>query len=202
MSTPRQETEKPPIIIDFLVWQKTEPHAKEVDIPLAKPIPKEKMSKPVSKPKIPDRAPLKTPPIIPEVKKQLAEKLIPRDKEIVENENKIASQEEPQIPQNTRESLPNPVPLFKVTDLPQFLHREIPDYPESMRSIGRSSIVILDVLIDTKGKVRKVTVLESGGEQFDKAAIKGMKASSFTPAKINKKTVAVLLRMPVEFRLL
>jgi len=82
------------------------------------------------------------------------------------------------------------------------LHREIPEYPENMRATGRKGVVILSVLIDKSGKVRKITVLESAGEHFDKVAIKGMESSSFIPAKIDGESVAVLLRMPVEFRLL
>jgi len=196
MSTPRDNlVEKPPIMIDFLAWQKTVIPVRRKSAPPTKFEPGEKKQKPRRK---------NFQSVIPNVRlEQAAEKnspssitqrtqtLIPEHKIMAENQD-----------QTVKEFLPDPVPFFKLTESPQFLHREIPGYPESMRATGRKGFVILSVLIDKSGKVRKVTVLKSGGEYFDRAAIKGMKASSFIPAKIDGKAVAVLLRMPVEFRLL
>ncbi len=56
------------------------------------------------------------------------------------------------------------------------------------------------VLIGKEGKVHRVTVLKSAGEAFDKAARKALLASTFVPAKMGNKTVAVELRIPVKFR--
>ncbi len=199
MSTPWQtDKEKSPVMIDFFTWQKIETPVRKKNVPLVKPLVRKKFPAP-SPPKknsevIPQEKPEEVENIRPEPKVEKKENLVSEHKEIIDSHAQIA--------QKTKDLLPDPVPFFKITQSPQFLHREIPEYPENMRATGRKGIVILSVLIDKLGKVRKVTVLESGGEHFDKAAIKGMNASSFIPAKIDGKSVAVLLRMPVEFRLL
>jgi len=100
------------------------------------------------------------------------------------------------------QALPSPMPFFKLSALPRFMHRETPVYPENMRASGITGTVELSVLIDKTGKVRKITILKSAGESFDKAAIKAIEASSFMPAKIDGKPVTSLLKMPVKFKLL
>lgn len=102
----------------------------------------------------------------------------------------------------SEDSLPSPMPFFKLSDLPRFMHREVPVYPENMRANGKTGIVELSVLIDKAGKVREITILKSAGEYFDKAAIDAIKASSFMPAKVDGKPVTSLLKMPVKFKLL
>lgn len=99
------------------------------------------------------------------------------------------------------DSLPNPVPIFTLTQLPRFLHREQPVYPEVMRSDGISGVVRLEALIDKKGQVRRVNILHSAGEYFDTEARRAIFSSSFYPAKIQNRPVAVLLRLPVKFDL-
>lgn len=99
-------------------------------------------------------------------------------------------------------SLPAPVPYFKLSDLPRFLHQETPIYPEIMRASGTAGTVELLVLIDKTGKVRQITILKSAGDSFDQAAIDAINASSFMSAKVDGKPVAALLKMPVKFKLL
>jgi len=100
------------------------------------------------------------------------------------------------------DQLPVAVPFFKLTEIPRFLHQEMPEYPETMRSLGKTGRVILSVLIDKTGRVRSITVLESNGEEFDQAAIKAIMASSFIPARIDGNPVAVRLKLPITFKLL
>ena len=66
---------------------------------------------------------------------------------------------------------------------------------------GKEGKVKLEVLIDDKGKIRKVTVIKSAGEAFDQAAITAISNSSFTPGNVDGKPVTVLLRVPVNFSL-
>ncbi len=99
-------------------------------------------------------------------------------------------------------SIPTPVPYFKLSDLPRFVHRETPVYPENMRASGETGTVELVVLVDKTGKVRQVTILKSAGDSFDQAAIDAINASSFIPAKVDGKSVPALLKMPVKFKLL
>ncbi len=70
-----------------------------------------------------------------------------------------------------------------------------------MRTQGISGIVKLEALIDKEGRVRKVSILKSAGKAFDEAARRAILASSFYPAEVEKKPVAVLLRLPVRFEL-
>lgn len=99
-------------------------------------------------------------------------------------------------------SLPTPVPYFKLSDLPRFIHQETPVYPEDMRASGITGIVEVVVLLDKTGKVRQITILKSAGESFDQAAIDAINASTFVPAKVDGKPVSALLKMPVKFKLL
>ena len=71
-----------------------------------------------------------------------------------------------------------------------------------MRSSGVSGVVKLAVLIGKEGNVYRVKVLKSAGGAFDEAARTALLASTFIPAKMGGKNVAVELRMPVKFRLL
>jgi len=198
--------ERLPVMIDFLVMQKTElPGIAEKKPPVkskikseAQPIaPEEEIIKQQEETvSVPEQAKKNTDTgkITPESENQNTKTNVSEDKKLINNQAKLEI--------STDEGLPDAVPFFKLTESPQFLHRETPVYPESMRASGRRGVVILSVFIDKTGKVRKVTVLESGGEQFDIAAIHGMQASSFIPAKIDGKAVAVILKMPVEFRLM
>lgn len=99
-------------------------------------------------------------------------------------------------------SLPTPVPYFKLSALPQFIHRETPAYPEDMRTQGQMGIVELAVLVDRNGTVRQISILKSAGDSFDQAAIEAIQASTFLPAKIDGKAVPAILKMPVKFKLL
>lgn len=98
-------------------------------------------------------------------------------------------------------SEPRPVPFFKLTDPPRFLHREPPLYPQEMQVIGRTGSVKVEALIDEQGAVVRVTVLRTAGEAFDRAAIAAVLASRFAPGKVNGTPVSVLYRTEVHFRL-
>lgn len=103
--------------------------------------------------------------------------------------------------QKATAALPEPVPLFQLSDLPRFVHRSMPDYPPAMRSIGREGEVRLEVLLDSGGKVLTVTVLQSAGTEFDQAAIAAITASTFAPGQVNGRRVVTRMRIPVSFRL-
>ncbi|MFH0783904.1 MAG: TonB family protein [Pseudomonadota bacterium] len=99
-------------------------------------------------------------------------------------------------------SEPVPTPIFKLSTMPRFIHREMPVFPEKMKTFGRSATVKLKALIDKDGNVRKVMVVESAGPEFDQAAITALEKSSFFPGMLEDRPVAVMLRLPVIFRLL
>jgi len=70
-----------------------------------------------------------------------------------------------------------------------------------MRNLGQEGLVLLEVFIDAKGTVRQVSVKDTAGADFDQAALNAIKASSFQPGTVADRPVAVLLRLPVRFKL-
>jgi len=201
----------PPVItLDFVAWQlpvkekapEAKPKPKPKKVVEKKEKPKQQLKKPEPKPAEPVKPkPVEKPvfteepeitppdeppkPIEPE---PVEEPVLPTVAETAEN---IVDEEE----------LPTPAPIFQLTSMPRMIHRETPIYPAIMRAQGKEGKVRLEVLIDSKGKIRKVTVIKSAGEAFDKAAIAAISNSSFTPGNIDGKPVAVLLKLPVNFTL-
>lgn len=102
-------------------------------------------------------------------------------------------------PQESAPTLPIPVPLTDLTGMPRFRVETKPVYPAQMRAQGKEATVKLDVLVDEKGKPRKVTVVQSGGTAFDEAAIAALEASEIEPGKIGKQAVAVIYRVSYSF---
>ena len=158
-----------------------------------KPKPKPKPKK-VEPPKLTEKKPIEMPrqEIIQET--NVSENI---DTEVTEPEASPTPTEETQ-----EDHLPTPVPFFTLTHAPQFLHREEPIYPEVMRSRSIAGIVKLEALIDENGRVRRVKVIKSAGEHFDHAAKQAMIKSTFIPAEVDGRPVAVILRVPVKFKLL
>ena len=103
--------------------------------------------------------------------------------------------------QTSESDMPVPVPLFKLTETPRFLHQQQPVYPEAMRALGKTGEVVLSVLLDKTGKVRDIKVLSADDDAFTQAAIAAVLASSFIPAKIDGNPVAVKLKLPITFKL-
>ncbi|WP_455221748.1 TonB family protein [Kaarinaea lacus] len=200
----KQPNLEPPVIeIDFMQWREPAP------APITKkPAPK---PTPVVKPE--------PPPIAqrPEQKTKEIEQPVIQDPVISEQRTEPESAKQtpltpevsppPAVTQPVKtadvndEELPVPAPIFKLTSMPRFAHKVEPSYPHSMLELEREATVKLEVLIDHKGNVRKVTILQSGGEIFDQAARTALLASSFIPGNIEGKPVAVLMRIPITFRL-
>ncbi len=97
--------------------------------------------------------------------------------------------------------LAQPVPVYQLTGLPRFVHKEKPIYPASLRHQGREATVKLEIYIDAKGRIRNIKLLKSAGADFDQAAVDAIRASTFAPGNVNGKPVPVLMRMPVKFKL-
>ena len=195
----------PVIVVDFMEWR--EPASKPVSklVPV-KPIVK---SKPEPRP-IKRITPNKTEHAIKTKEAKLTQELseeppintMVAPKETPEPEPTVQTplNRKEQQTENTEEALPTPVPIFKLTSMPRFVHRAHV-YPPSMQRQGKEAIVKLEALIDKNGNVRQVKVIESAGLEFDQAAIDSLQASTFIPGNVEGKAVAVLLRIPVKFEL-
>lgn len=94
------------------------------------------------------------------------------------------------------------LPFFKVVKLPQFIVKIKPEYPSSARMKEQESEVLVEVYIDDRGRVRKVSVLRSGGAEFDSSVVRALSRSEFLPA-VDKdgKPVACRVRIPYKFEL-
>lgn len=203
------ETEEPVIVIDFMQWREPTPLTKPatpVKPVKQKPKPPPKPHQVQEQPKVLETQPKPTirkePTIDPDSQRKTEPvKEQPKPEESLPQQPVVSEPVDTaeQTPQD--EPLPIPVPLFKLTNLPRFAHKVEPEYPSGMRSLGKEATVKLELLIDRIGKVRKVTVLKSGGSAFDEAATKAMLQSSFVPGNIEGQPVAVRMRIPIKFSL-
>ena len=74
-------------------------------------------------------------------------------------------------------------------------------YPEIAKKAGIEGKVYIKTFIDEKGNVTKTEILKGIGSGCDKAAMKAVKETKFTPAKQRGKLVNVLVVVPVLFKL-
>lgn len=87
--------------------------------------------------------------------------------------------------------------------LPMFIERqEYPSYPEELRSRGVEDDVIVRYIIDVKGKVREVTILDHAKhKEFDYAAVDAIKGWRFRPLIVDGEPREVVHELAVYFRL-
>ena len=97
------------------------------------------------------------------------------------------------------ESLPIPSEEYLVTQMPRLkIEVRIP-YPPEARKKGNQGAVVMDLLIDTGGKVRKVDYIEGPDPYLNAAAVEAAKSFEFTPAMIQDKPVSVKIRYSYRF---
>ncbi len=178
------------IELDFFEWQPPPKPAPAQPKAHVKPKPKPILKPTETKPK--EITPPKPDPVLTEQE--------------IENEPQPIPEPEPpsqqvESPLPAQEVLPSPVPLATLTAMPRFLHKERPIYPRAMHTAGKEAIVKLNVLIDKHGNIRDITIKKSAGPDFDQAAIAAIRQSSFSPGEIEHQAVAVLLTVPVKFKL-
>ena len=75
------------------------------------------------------------------------------------------------------------------------------EYPEQERAAGRTATVGLRIGLDAGGRVTKVEVASSGGEAFDRAALRAAEQFTFTPAEIDGKPAAIVIEYSYAFTL-
>lgn len=93
-------------------------------------------------------------------------------------------------------------PDFQQFDtLPQVVRAIQPQYPDSARQAGLEGVVLLRALINKKGEVMKVEILQSDAAIFNQPAIEAMKQWLFTPALLAGQPVCVWGAIPFRFKL-
>ncbi|HOP85030.1 MAG TPA: energy transducer TonB [Syntrophorhabdaceae bacterium] len=90
---------------------------------------------------------------------------------------------------------------FNTPDGPKFQYREIPEYPFMARKLGKEGVVVLMVIIDEKGKLVEVKVIEASDQIFADAAIEAVKRSKFFPARWKGIPVPSRAILPIRFSL-
>ena len=87
----------------------------------------------------------------------------------------------------------------------QFLDRwvyEYIKYPENAVRNGISGKVVVQFVVDSKGKVKDVEIVKGVDEELDAQVVKVISASpKWKPAQIKGRTVSVKISVPVEFKL-
>ncbi|MBU0990365.1 MAG: energy transducer TonB [Proteobacteria bacterium] len=85
---------------------------------------------------------------------------------------------------------------------PAYRKNPRPEYPRIARIRGYQGTVLLEVLVNSGGKVDDLRVLESSGHTvLDRAAVKSVKRWLFEPGSIGQEKVEMWVRVPVRFEL-
>jgi protein TonB len=75
----------------------------------------------------------------------------------------------------------------------------MPRYPRLARELGKEGTVLLRLTIDEGGSLTHVEVLKGAGSGFDEEALRAVRESRFSPARMNGRTVASRARLPIRF---
>lgn len=97
------------------------------------------------------------------------------------------------------DALPVPSEEYLVTSMPELKSEVRVPYPPEARKRGISGAVIMNLLIDTLGKVREVSLIEGPAAELNAAALAAAKGFQFSPAMIRDKPVAVRIRYVYRF---
>lgn len=74
-------------------------------------------------------------------------------------------------------------------------------YPQMAKKQGIEGVVVLELFIDAKGKIKKINVLKDPGYGFAEAAVSAVAGVDCVPALVNGKATAVRYRYPIRFKL-
>jgi protein TonB len=87
---------------------------------------------------------------------------------------------------------------------PLLLTSPEPRYPPTLRAAGIEGTVMIEVIVDTEGtpEAESVRVLSSDHAQFEAAARRVVLGARYRPGRWRGRPVRVLIRQPVEFRLM
>jgi TonB family protein len=84
---------------------------------------------------------------------------------------------------------------------PRTIYAPDPQYPEKERKARHRGTVVVELVVDTEGSTRNVTVIRPLGRDFDQAAVDAVRNWKFSPATRDGQPVAVRIKVEVSFRL-
>ena len=77
-----------------------------------------------------------------------------------------------------------------------------PIYPEIAQEAGIEGVVVVQAVIDQKGRVKETIILKGiPNTGLDEAAMEAIRKTRFRPAKQRERSVGVWISIPVNFKL-
>jgi len=174
-----------------------------------KPIVKKKKSKPKPRPKPKPKRILKAPPkkTVPmpvQSKKTAIPETIP-EKPAEKTESRFDSEqtESKELLKAAKPSAATTSPFNVIHEArPIYRLNPSPKYPRIARIRGYQGNVLLDVLVNTDGKVDDLKIYKSSGHPLlDRAAVSSVKRWLFEPGMIGEKKTDMWVRVPIRFEL-
>ena len=95
----------------------------------------------------------------------------------------------------------DPIAAERATTPARLLTFASPAYPAEARAQGIEARVVLEIVVDTAGRVKSTRVARSAGPGFDDAALVAIRSYRFAPAKLDGRAVSVRMPWSVEFQL-
>lgn len=102
---------------------------------------------------------------------------------------------------NEDDGLPGPAEEYLITSMPRVLEEIRPQYPKWAKEQKIVGLVVFDIVIDTKGYVRKITLLKGIHPKLDELAKKALMKFKFRPAYIEKKAVVARIKYAIRYTL-
>ena len=141
---------------------------------------------------IPDPIPAPIPEPEPEPEEEVVEEDIPEP--VIEEQIVQSALEETEV-----EGLSNE-PVF--VSEPEIMNWTQPRYPRSAQRRNQQGVVMLEVMVDEKGKALTISIIESSGfDTLDKSAIAAVQSWEFKPQRRNEHYVQSRVHVPVAFQL-
>lgn len=106
----------------------------------------------------------------------------------------------PSAPSDGADSI-TPTSWASVTRFPKVVKEFKPVYPNEAKVAGVAGAVILNVLIDNKGRVRDVELVSGPGFGLNESAVEALKKFEFLPAQVGSELVPVKIRYTYRFKL-
>jgi periplasmic protein TonB len=106
----------------------------------------------------------------------------------------------PSEPYAALPSSPPPEPVKEA--IPVYRNNPPPEYPSIARRRGYEGTVVLEVLVDERGRVSDLEVFQSSGhEALDRAALASVRKWVFEPARRGEQKITMWVKVPIRFKL-
>jgi periplasmic protein TonB len=123
-----------------------------------------------------------------------------KDAAEVKQGNTVAkAQDDLQLDKNDADNLPIPTDDFLISAMPRLKAEVRIPYPEQAKKAGIEGPVVMDLLIDTEGLVRRVDLIKGPGFGLNEAALQAAEKFQFIPGRVGEQSVAVKIRYTYRF---